>query len=176
MTVRIGVTGHRMLPAHPALLDQIRLAVGDAIELACGVEPVTVVSALAEGADRLVAAEVLDRPGALLDVVLPMDPDEYEADFNEAASREEFRRLLHRARAITVVPPGESRTANFERAGHAMLDRIDVLLALWDGKPARGRGGTAEIVRRAHDLGLPVVWISTVAPFTIHRSDRISWG
>jgi hypothetical protein len=57
-----------------------------------------------------------------------------------------------------------------------MLDRIDVLLALWDGKPARGRGGTAEIVRRAHDLGLPVVWISTVAPFKIHRSDRISWG
>jgi hypothetical protein len=176
MSVRIGVTGHRVIPAQPALLDQIRLAVDDAIELVCGVDPVTVVSALAEGADRLVAAEVLGRPGALLEVVLPMEPDEYEADFAEATSREEFRRLLHRARSITVAPPGESRTANFERAGHMMLDRIDVLLALWDGKPARGRGGTAEIVRRAHDLGLPVVWISTVAPFRIHRGDRISPG
>jgi hypothetical protein len=172
VSLRIGVTGHRVLPADPTFLDRTRLAVDDAAALAADNGQVTVVSALAEGADRLVASEVLDRPGATLEVVLPTTPDEYEGDFVEAESRDEFRLLLHRAKSVTVVPAAGSRTANFERAGHAMLDQIDVLLALWDGKPARGRGGTAEIVKRAQKLGLPVVWVSTVAPFPVRRLER----
>jgi hypothetical protein len=38
-----------------------------------------------------------------------------------------------------------------------MADRIDVLIAIHDGEPARGAGGTAEIIRYTHSLGLPVV-------------------
>lgn len=170
MSARIGVTGHRSLPGDQQFLDRVRRAVDDAVALARNGGPagqMTAVSALAEGADRLIADEVLGRPGALLEVVLPTTPDEYEMDFTEAASREEFRRLLNRASSVSVVPPGESRIANFERAGHVMLEQIDVLLAIWDGKPARGRGGTAEIVARARELGLPVVWVSTLAPYDV---------
>ena len=172
MSARIGVTGHRALPDKPEFLDRVRQAVADAIALArTGGRSgqVTVISALAEGADRLVAEEVLGQPGALLEVVLPSVPAEYELDFMETAAREDFRRLLNLASSVSVVPPGESRTANFEAAGHAMLERIDVLLALWDGRPARGRGGTAEIVARAQELGLPIVWVSTIAPFDVHH-------
>jgi hypothetical protein len=33
-----------------------------------------------------------------------------------------------------------------------MIDKTDHLIAVWDGKPARGYGGTADIVeRRARD-------------------------
>lgn len=33
-----------------------------------------------------------------------------------------------------------------------------MLLALWDGAPARGPGGTAAIVAYARERGLPVYW------------------
>src|SRR5688572_22405163 len=122
MSARIGVTGHRVLPADFAFRNQTKLAVDNALDLARKSGQVIVVSALAEGADRLVASDVLDRPGGLLEVVLPTTPGEYERDFADADSRDEFRRLLGLAQSVTVVQPGESRTANFERAGHAMLD------------------------------------------------------
>ena len=42
----------------------------------------------------------------------------------------------------------------------AMLSNIDLLLAVWDGKPARGFGGTADVVDAARDRAIPVtiVW------------------
>jgi hypothetical protein len=46
----------------------------------------------------------------------------------------------------------------------AMLARIDHLLAVWDGRPARGRGGTADVVRVARQRGIPVtvIWPANV--------------
>jgi hypothetical protein len=37
-----------------------------------------------------------------------------------------------------------------------MLDMIDQLIAVWDGQPARGHGGTADVVNEAHQHQLPV--------------------
>lgn len=41
-----------------------------------------------------------------------------------------------------------------------MLERADELIAVWDGQPARGYGGTADVVQAARDKDLPVtvVW------------------
>ncbi len=69
-TFRIGVTGHRELADPDALRAAIRKAQRGLIELlpvasAAGLTPV-VVSALAEGADRLVAEEILADPEARL--------------------------------------------------------------------------------------------------------------
>ncbi len=84
-----------------------------------------VVSALAEGADRLVAEEVLAAGAGLgpgprrmapetvlgdldtrLEVALPLRQPDYEEDFKTEESKEEFRRLLARASAIW---PGADR-------------------------------------------------------------------
>lgn len=45
-------------------------------------------------------------------------------------------------------------------ASKTMLDRADQLFAVWDGKPARGYGGTADIVdeARSRALGVAVLW------------------
>jgi hypothetical protein len=43
-----------------------------------------------------------------------------------------------------------------------MLQASDVLLALWDGQAARGRGGTAQVVAEARELGLPVEVVNVV--------------
>jgi len=64
--VAIGVTGHRILTE----LDKINAGVAEAlhrIEQAFPGQPLTVISALAEGADgRLVVRQVLARPNARL--------------------------------------------------------------------------------------------------------------
>lgn len=45
-------------------------------------------------------------------------------------------------------------------ASRRMLDETDHLIAVWDGKPARGYGGTADVVAAARERGVPitVVW------------------
>jgi hypothetical protein len=118
--------------------------------------PMVAVSSLAEGADRLLTRLVLERRGGALVAILPFEVEEYEHDFEGAASRLECRILLSRAEAVEVVPDDPedpSREAAYERAGRAVLAGCEVLVALWDGGPSRGRGGTAELVAEARRSG-----------------------
>jgi hypothetical protein len=164
-TFRIGVTGHRELDDPDGLRAAVRKALRGLIELwpvapTAGLTPV-VVSALAEGADRLVAEEILADPEARLEVALPLPLLDYEEDFKTEASKEEFRRLLARASAILPPPTTPSRNEAYERAGWYVVDRCDALIALWDGEDPRGQGGTAEIVAYAQENGVPIAWINT---------------
>ena len=56
------------------------------------------------------------------------------------------------------------RESAYERAGHAVIEGCDILLALWDGQPSRGQGGTAEIVAEAERRGCRVVVIPVERP------------
>ncbi len=124
----------------------------------------TLISSLAEGADRIAAAAALDA-GLALDVVLPCPPSIYLETFADDASRGEFDALLASARARLVLPlAGKPEAAiadrlprSYESAGLTMLAQSDILVAVWDGKPAEGRGGTGEIVDEAARRGVPVV-------------------
>jgi hypothetical protein len=156
--IRVGVTGHRAL----AELDKINAGVEEAlrrIEQLFPGEALTVISALAEGADRIAAHQVLARPGARLVVPLPLPRSDYMADFGSEASRSEFLRLLDRAEQVTEMPPAAARDAAYEAAGEYVLNTSDVLIAIWDGRPAQGQGGTAEVVTRARERGLPIAWV-----------------
>jgi SMODS and SLOG-associating 2TM effector domain 1 len=164
-TFRIGVTGHRDLADPDGLRVAIRKALRGLIELlpvapAAGLTPV-VVSALAEGADRLVAEEILADPAARLEVSLPLSPADYEEDFKTEASKEEFRLLLARASAIWHAQTTEDRNEAYEQAGRTMVDRCDALIAVWDGEDPRGQGGTADIVAYAQENGVPIAWVNT---------------
>ena len=44
-------------------------------------------------------------------------------------------------------------------ASRAMLDRAEHLFAVWDGKPARGYGGTADVVAETRTQRIPVTVI-----------------
>jgi len=153
--LRLGVTGHRQfddVPTATAMIDHVldRLLAGE--------REAIVVSNLAEGADRLVTTLVVDGRGGHLEAVLPLPPDDYASDFTSAESRLEFEHWLEIAAAIEVVEQrgDDSREAAYERAGVVMVDRVDVLIAVWDGKPSRGRGGTADIIRYAFDRDVVV--------------------
>jgi hypothetical protein len=152
----VGVTGHRVLTDLEPLRAGIEAAL-DRIEAAFPGQPLTLLSSLAEGADRLAAEAVLRRSGGRLVVPLPLPQAEYETDFSRPQSRAEFRALLGRANEVFEAPHREARNEAYEAAGLEVCRRADVLLAIWDGQASQGRGGTADIVARARAEGKPLV-------------------
>jgi len=162
-TLRIGVTGHRTFDDPDGVAAQVDAAIGAIVERS-GDVGLEVWSSLAEGADRLVARLLIDR-GAEIVAVLPLEPDDYRADFATPESQAEFDRLLARAREVRLAGVGAaSREAAYEAAGLAVVGAVDVLLALWDGAESRGRGGTAEIVAAARRRGREVVVVPVTRP------------
>jgi hypothetical protein len=168
--VRVGVTGHRELDDRQSVVSRVGRVL-DVIQTQVlahsSATPVTftVVSALAEGADRLVADVVLDRERAELEVVLPLECADFLQDFESAVSRQEFLDLLGRA----TLPPFEperpqQRPEAYVTGGYELVDRVDVLIAVWDGEPARGPGGTGSVVDYARAQKVPTFIISTVDP------------
>jgi len=67
--------------------------------------------------------------------------------------------LLGRAETVTVTTTGGDREEAYLNCGVETVNACDVFLALWDGEPARGRGGTAEVVAYARELGRPLIVI-----------------
>lgn len=151
----VAVTGHRDLA--PEALPAIRIAAGAALDrLAATGCPIVVLSALAAGADQLVADEALAR-GARLVVPLPMPLERYRDTLGAQGDRERFDGLLARASCVYELAPepgdGASDDARCYRALARELARCGhVLIALWDGLPGQ-TGGTGEVVARTLSIG-----------------------
>ena len=172
----IGTTGHRALPVDMALILNIDISLRGLLEHHDRIE---IISPLAEGADRLLTRQLMELVESCdLTVLLPMDMDDYLDDFESEGSRLEFRSLMQRARVVEVVKmpefegdalEGEIRPVAYEACGHQMVDRCHILIALWDGRSARGRGGTGEVVEYAREMGRPILWIHTIPPYQVSR-------
>jgi hypothetical protein len=183
--LRLGVTGHRTLPDPAGIARAVRILL-DRIErtLARSSTPLTwtVVSPLARGADRLVAEAVLERPDARLEVVTPFPLDEYRKDFQADEDRAAFEALLGRAALVHEldassrggVSEGDApeRDEGYLRAGERVVDACEILIAIWNGRPAAGRGGTADIVRYALLRERMVLWIHEERPLDPPRVIR----
>lgn len=123
----------------------------------------TLISPLAEGADRLAARVALQCTGTRLEVILPIVQEDYCADFHSNDSRNEFLELLALAQRVSVAS-SSLRPECYQLAGKAVVDACDILVAIWDGEPSRGRGGTAGIVDLAVKQGKTVFIISPNSP------------
>ncbi|MFJ9949461.1 hypothetical protein [Kitasatospora sp. NPDC091207] len=147
--MRIGITGHRGLTAE--VEGQIRWLLEGAL---AGEDRsrLTVVSCIADGPDAWLAEVALDR-GARLEVVVPAD--EYRAGLPEW-HHDVYDRLLHGAAAVHRIGRVESDEAAHMAASELLVRQVDRLLAVWDGLPARGFGGTADVVAYARRQGVPV--------------------
>jgi hypothetical protein len=154
--ILIGVTGHRNINAWDTKLSGAVKAVCARLRKDYKHSPFVILSSLADGADRLVALVAMEELSAELIAVLPMPQNQYERDFSTEESKAEFRSLLSRACFVkeASVPEGdaagtfegEQRNRQYARAGAIVADHAQVLFAIWDGKPARGRGGTGDQV------------------------------
>jgi hypothetical protein len=140
---RIAISGHRGLPATTAeLVDRaIRAALPDSAG------EITGLSNLADGADQIFARAVIDI-GGTLEVFIPAR--EYREGLPEDAHRE-YDDLLARESAVHELPFTESTAKSHMAASQLMIDSADELFAVWDGKPARAYGGTADVVQYAHE-------------------------
>jgi hypothetical protein len=158
--LNLGVTGHRHLSKAQAVQADVERALLS-LEARLPGRPLRLFSSLAEGADRIVARQVLTRRAASLVAVLPMPRQQYVADFLSSESRDEFSRLVEAADDIVELPLHETRGRCYEQAGLYVLDHSDVLIAVWDGLSPRGPGGTGDVVAGAIARRLPVLWIQT---------------
>lgn len=113
------------------------------------------VSCLADGADQLFAHIVVDL-GHTLEVVVPAK--QYRDGLSPAA-QPTYDRLIAKAIHVDQLHYVESTEEAHMAGGKAIVDRSDLLLAVWDGKPARGYGGTADVVTYAKSRGVPVLVI-----------------
>jgi hypothetical protein len=68
--------------------------------------------------------------------------------------------LLARADRVLVLPQAE-RPDSYLHVGEYVVESCDVLIAIWDGKPSRGEGGTKDILDLARLKGMPVFVIPT---------------
>ena len=137
---KVGETGHQVIPA-PAL-EHVRLELTDFC--ARRVPGLIGVTCLAAGADQMFAEAVL-AAGGQLHVVVPAR--RYEESFEDPADRRRFHALLARAAARHALDFDEPSEEAYQAAGHHVVDLSDELVAVWDEKPARGFGGTADTVQ-----------------------------
>ena len=171
----IGVTGHRDLrPEDCAKLEEKVREIFLQLRRDYPATPLILVSALAEGADRLAARVALSpHMGVSLIAPLPMPQDLYELDFEslailetpmgalavESSSREEFRALLERAIARpelglahgntreSIAEQGAKRDKQYDLVGKFIAQHSQILIALWDGVESKRVGGTASVVQ-----------------------------
>lgn len=168
--LRIAVTGHRLNqlpePSRPLLRSQISDCLRQVCLTVAGGETITpvLISALAEGADRY-AADAALALGWRLESPLPFLVERYEKDFEDAQSIAEFRRYLQASAKVTpidgeaLVAAGKGGAAPYAAVGEALLRGAHVVLAVWNGAPKRGPGGTAEVVENALAQGTAVIWL-----------------
>ena len=172
----IGITGHRDIrkedrKALEHKLEEVFLKLHEDY----GASPLVLVTALAEGADRLAAEVALSLQTQVkvrLVVPIPMPMELYELDFDSLAvlstslatvevsrsSREEFHALLAKAESKfelelaegnsyeTIARPGPARDRQYELVGKYIAQQSQILIALWDGVASDRVGGTASVV------------------------------
>ena len=148
---RIGITGHRCVPSE--VLPAVRS--GILAELAeLSLEPAAeALSALAAGSDQLFAQLALDHGVPVTAVIPGMD---YEAHLGDEGVRGSYRRLLAACADRVRLPLEPTHEEAYYAAGRWIVDHTDRLIAVWDGHPARGLGGTADVVAYARSTGVPV--------------------
>jgi hypothetical protein len=149
---RVGVTGHQGLPSPTK-----RLVSGAIATELARFSPLHGISSLAEGADQIFAETVLQLGGKLTAVIPSAG---YAKSFQTQAGQATYWKLRAEADEIVELPfPSPSEEA-YWAAGQRVVALADVLLAVWDGKPSGGLGGTADVVAFAADRGVrvTVVW------------------
>jgi hypothetical protein len=163
--LHVSVTGHRpnRMPERQWRGIKRNLAKAMAkIESENPGRPLVLVTGLAEGADRLAAFVALGR-GWSLHAILAFHRSRFEKDFPDPYAIGEFRALLEAS--AKVEEPDKRWHARkapergYEAVGEQLLKLSDILIAIWDGKASRGKGGTVEVIKEAQGKNIPVYWL-----------------
>jgi hypothetical protein len=167
--IDFGVIGHRPNRLPAAARSKVRGEIArvlDALAAAIRARDASqartefaLVSALAEGADQMTAEAALERGFALV-APLPFAVADYAKDFESGPVRDRFCRFVERAREVVELPGSRANEGRaYEAVGNAVIERVDLLIVVWDGGASAGRGGTTEMILTAARRGVPTVHI-----------------
>lgn len=171
--LNVGITGHRSHSLGPGaagalirrLTDNLRLieragrkVLGDSPDLFADAPPLfRLISPLADGADQAAAKAAL-LLGWELQAILPFDRARYRTSLEHDEARGAFDDLIAKASVVLELPgDGDGEVGDYVMTGRATVAHSDILIAVWDGEPARGRGGTAEVAAQAIVMGTGLV-------------------
>lgn len=138
--MRIGITGHQHL-ADGSAWAWVQRELVTILRGTAG--PLVGISSLAIGADQIFADLVLQQGGAL-EVVIPFPG--YAQQFTEGRDAQEYERLLQSASGVETLQRDGSDEEAYMEAGIRVVNSSDMLVAVWDGQPSLGLGGTADVV------------------------------
>jgi hypothetical protein len=147
----VGLIGHRQID--PEILIDLRIAARDTLakvraaaiaaagsDGSSGVLDLRCVCCLAEGADVILTEEALIQ-GYALSAALPFHRDTYLEDFPTEAARKDFTRLLGTAYTCYELNGTRAGALGYQAVGRLLLEQSDIIVAIWDGRPAVGPGG-----------------------------------
>ena len=127
-------------------------------------------SSIARGSDQLFVQEAR-AIGMSWHAILPLPPAEFATDFTPAEwSAAEV--TLATADHVKVINEYGDRKDAYLDCGIETVNGSEVLIAVWDGDGARGKGGTGDVVQYAMSTGKPVMIIDAVS----HEVRRENWN
>jgi hypothetical protein len=124
------------------------------------------VSSAASGAEMTFARTVLSM-GLPWRALLPFSPEVFRQDFEED-DWSKVEELLDRAIELEVRAGHATSDEAAVECGMDTVDQSDVLIVVWDEKPASEPGGTGDIVAYARGLNKPLVILNPEA-VTVRR-------
>lgn len=154
----VGFSGHRSV-GNPAGVAQAMQAVLESLRKETAGEWLAL-SSVADGSDQMFVAQARSL-GLSWHAILPLPKAEFAKDFS-AADWPVVEAMLAHAEHVHVITENGTREDAYLDGGLETVNGSDVLLAVWDGQPARGKGGTADVVNYALSIGKPVVIIDPV--------------
>jgi hypothetical protein len=130
------------------------------------------VSPIADGADQI-AAQIALELGWELQAILPFERSTYRASLANDGARAQFDALLARATCVLELPGDAAHSLEaYVMTGRGTVAHCDLLIAVWDGRPPRGRGGTGEVVQFALTRGTAIVHV----PLDSRAGIRLLWS
>lgn len=188
IVLKVGVAGHRRLKKDhlPIFRQKLKSIYSDIHQFffnkASDKIHVRYISSFAEGADRLcIEPEVIPFECELA-AIFPFPTEEYEKDFlpdesvvdSKNGTVSEFRQFLERVDLgwesedsqegiIELDGNPLRRTEAYNHCSQVLVEHSDLLVALYDGNLSK-HVGTAVTVRKAMELGVPVIHVSTMEP------------
>lgn len=167
-TLAIGFTGHRNLPDQDKSRAAIRKVLEEWIARIPGVA--YAVSSAAAGGDLLFAETCLELKLPIR-IFLPMPKEQFRDDFDDP-TWERAERVFASALSVEVTTASEQPAERYYECGIETVQQSQLLIALWDGGPSQGMGGTADMVHFAREQGRPVVWIHSVTGEARYLNER----
>ena len=163
----ITITGHRLLSneQREKLKPVIRKAIENIMFISNergAAHSFVALSPLAEGADTMFA-QAAKGLGVPLRILLPFEKEEYLKDFMSDEAKNEFYSLydsVSDTEKSFLNKRGEHEYNQlFLDLGRKIVEEADFLIAIWNEKPAKGKGGTGDIVAYAQEMKKDILLI-----------------